>query len=243
MRASIDCAREMRGTSSSPNDVMPASRSARTVASSVEGEVRPIVTAPRRSRAGVAGSSGRTCSSTSRSPRPSGSTIVAPACSYAASACPDASPAPCSTSTSNPRSASWRTVSGVTATRRSPVLRSLAMPTLTGAPLTRECSGAVGAGESPCGGAAARLVSVPGAGVRAPRFARFRAERSAVLCVGGSVALDRRVIVRVCERFDAAERDRAREAQHGDAGRAERREPRRRAAGRGRGAPRRPPTS
>ena len=50
VNASIDCAREIRGTSSIENAVTPASRNARTPSSSADGVMNPIVTAPRRNR-------------------------------------------------------------------------------------------------------------------------------------------------------------------------------------------------
>ncbi len=68
MSASIDWAREIRGTSSIEKAVTPASRRARTPSGSADGVMNPIVTVPGRSRPTSAGSSGRTCSTTSAAP-------------------------------------------------------------------------------------------------------------------------------------------------------------------------------
>ena len=65
VRASIDCAREMRGISSSENAVTPRSASACTPSSSLAGEANPTVIAPFGSVPIVSRSSGRTCASTS----------------------------------------------------------------------------------------------------------------------------------------------------------------------------------
>ena len=77
--ASIDCAREIRGTSSIAKEVTLPSRSARTVSSSADGEQNPIVIAPGLSRATTFGCSGRTCSRTSTCDASTAVTTSAPA--------------------------------------------------------------------------------------------------------------------------------------------------------------------
>jgi hypothetical protein len=79
LRASMDWAREMRGTSSRAKEVTPASASAWTVGSSDDGEARPTVTAPLFNDRAVSGSRGRTWARTSSWAGSSAETICAPA--------------------------------------------------------------------------------------------------------------------------------------------------------------------
>jgi len=60
VRASMDWAREILGTSSSAKDVMPPAASARTVGNSEDGDPNPTVTEPGRRAPAVDGSMGRT---------------------------------------------------------------------------------------------------------------------------------------------------------------------------------------
>ena len=111
----------MRGTSSTENAVAWASRSARTPSGSADGARKPTVTAPGLSRATSAGSSGRTCRTTSASASTSPSTtcrtdravrvVVRAATAHPRRTAPRPRARPAT---------SGATVSGTAATRRSP---------------------------------------------------------------------------------------------------------------------------
>ena len=125
--ASIGCARVIRGTDSSANAVTPRAASASTPAWSESGSRKAISSWPERSRSRSSADGLRTLTTPSAS---HGSPSVAPASVYASSGNDAASPAPCSTTSSNPAAASFPTVSGTSATRRSPSVVSRGMPTL-----------------------------------------------------------------------------------------------------------------
>src|SRR5712691_2219772 len=117
----------MRGTDSIANATTPRSASLSIPSLSPSGSRKPTRSWPSRSRAASASSGLRTLTTASAS---QGEPSVAPASAYASSGNDAASPAAGSTTTSKPPAASFPTVSGTSATLRSPGAVSRAAPTL-----------------------------------------------------------------------------------------------------------------
>src|SRR5947209_11398340 len=114
---------------SSANAVTPRAESASSPAGSESGSRKPISTWPERSFAVSSADGLRTFAMASAT---HGSPSDAPASVYSASGNEAGAPAPGSTTISNPAAASLATVSGTSATRRSPVVVSRVTPTLIG---------------------------------------------------------------------------------------------------------------
>ena len=126
MRASIDCAREMRGTSSRESAVTPALAAASIESTDVVGERNEIVRAPFFSDFICSGERAVTDATTSASEITLPLFTVAPAAVYSTSVNPEATPAPVSITTSKPALVNLEIMSGTSATRASPGLISLA---------------------------------------------------------------------------------------------------------------------
>ncbi len=126
-------ARVIRGIDSSAKPVTPRRASRSMPSGSVSGWRKAIRIEPSGSRSTSSAEGFCTFTTPSASAKSSPSpTICAPASRYSASEKAAASPAPCSTATSNPPAASFLTISGTSATRRSPGAISFGTATLTG---------------------------------------------------------------------------------------------------------------
>ena len=130
---SMDCARVVRGTSSSANSVAPVPATAFTSSGRANGATEPTTTWParRRDRSPLAGSASITftCTSTSAAKTSSRLPVRAPRSVNAASGYPARSPAPDSITTSKPALVSWGSAVGESATRVSPARFSRGTPT------------------------------------------------------------------------------------------------------------------
>src|SRR5699024_768287 len=126
--ASIDCARDIRGTNSNANAVTPASRNRATSDSDSPTGKNETVTDPDDNSPTRSTDNGCTEHTTDAPPAPPpapAATTSAPAPSYSASTNPAPSPAPGSTTTSCPAATNFDTASGANATRDSPPTDSL----------------------------------------------------------------------------------------------------------------------
>ena len=136
--ASIGCARVIRGIDSSANPVTPRRVRRSMPSGSVSGWRNAIRIEPSASRSTSSADGFCTFTTPSASAKSSSRlTTPAPASRYSESEKLAASPAPCSTATSNPPAASFSTISGTSATRRSPTAVSFGTATLTGGGILR----------------------------------------------------------------------------------------------------------
>ena len=136
--ASMDCAREIRGTNSSENAVTPAFLAAEIESSEAVGERKEIVSAPFFNLASTAGSNAFTERTTSALARSTAEETVAPAFRKSSSVACDCAPAPLSTSTDTPARINFPTTSGTVATRASPARFSAGITTFNWGELTGE---------------------------------------------------------------------------------------------------------
>src|SRR5205085_1986211 len=124
--------RVMRGIASIAKLVTPAPASAFVVSPEVRGARCPISTWPLRRRPISSVLVTATCRTTSAPQAASAPPTSAPASLYSESGCPAPSPAPDSSATSRSDLRSEATMSGTSATRRSPSAVSLGTPILIG---------------------------------------------------------------------------------------------------------------
>ena len=132
-RASIDWARDMRGSSSRLKAVTPRLASALTMSPWVEGCRKLISTAPSRSSSTSVRIGACTLSTASASFMRSAAWVITftPTASNASSGMKAPAPAPASTATSSRAAISLVAVSGTRATRRSSCVSSLGVATFT----------------------------------------------------------------------------------------------------------------
>src|SRR5262245_25483268 len=131
--ASIDCARVVRGISSTAKAVSCRDITGSSAAGSSKGLRKPMTTVPAFSFSKSEGSGRLTQASTSApESRDTRSVNAAPAALYSSSRKPALSPAPASITTSTPPATSFLTDSGVKATRASPGCRSTGTAILIG---------------------------------------------------------------------------------------------------------------